>query len=208
MLSDIIAGEEYHMKLVLRLFIVLILIAGIALLAGENAAWAGPAQANDPVGQAVVSNEPALHKDDPGSVKPPPPFVLICKEGVKSVGGVVTLEVKNLAEGYCIIASLRNPAYGLGQFPKDAGKPLAHFTILRVFYHGRLVNDLPTEDGQARLCYAVPPGKTGKLYFHDFYGSRFGRHGKNDWVPLDTTVDNGIACAASQETGAYALMGK
>jgi len=196
------------MKLLFRLFIVLVLVGGIALLAGEKPAVAGPQEGMDSSAQAVPPNGVALHKDDPGSVKPPPPFILVCKDGVKSVGGVATLEVKNLADGYCIMATLRNPAFALGHFPKDIGKPLAHFTILRVFYHGRLVNDLPTEEGQVSLCYAVPPQKTGQIYFHDFYGPRFGRHGRNDWVPLDTTVNNGIACAAAQDTGAYGLFGK
>ncbi len=195
------------MKLVNRLFIVLILVAGIALLAGGKGAWAGPNVDTDPVYQKDVSNGPALDKPDPGSVKPPPAEVTICEEGVKSVGGVSTLEVSNLADGYCIVASLRNHEFAVGHIPDGAGSALAHITLLRVFYHGKLVSELPVEDGQAKICYAMPPGKTGQIYSFDFYGPRFGRPGSRDWVSLDTTVTDGIACAAAQSTGAYALMG-
>ena len=196
------------MKLIIRLFIVLVLVAAIAVLAGGKAAWAGPKLGDGLAPQQVVSNAPALQKPDPGSVKPPPAEVTICEDGVHSVGGVATLEVTNLADGYCIVANLRNHAFAVGHIPQNAGKALAHLTLLRVFYHGKLVSELPEEDGQSRICYAVPPGKTGKLYLYDFYGPRFKRPGSRDWTALDTAVDNGTACAAAQDTGAYALLGK
>jgi hypothetical protein len=196
------------MKLVFRLFIVLVVVGAIALLAGGKAAWAGSKVGSDPVSQKDVSNGPALDKPDPGSVKPPPAEVTICENGVKSVGGVATLDVTNLEEGYCIVASLRNHEFAVGHIPDGAGSALAHITLLRVYYHGKLISELPEEDGQSKICYAVPPGKTGQIYSFDFYGPHFGRPGTRDWVALDTTVTDGIACAAAQSTGAYALMGK
>jgi hypothetical protein len=196
------------MKLIIRLFIVLVLVFGIAVLAGGNVAWAGQKAGNDPVPQNVVSNGPALDKPEPGSVKPPPAEVTICKDGAYSVGGVSTLEVTDLADGYCIVASLRNHAFAVGHIPDGAGSALAHLTLVRVYYHGKLVSELPVGDGQSKLCYAMPPGRTGQIYFYDFYGPQLKRPGSRDWAPLDTTVTDGIACTAAQSTGAYALMGK
>jgi hypothetical protein len=196
------------MKLIFRLIIVFVLVGGIALLASGNVAWAGPKEADHPVAQQAVSNEPALGKPGPGSVKPPPGEVTICENGVYSVGGVSTLEVANLADGYCLVASLMNHAFAVGHIPDNAGKTLANITILRVYYHGKLVSSLPEEDGLSKICYAAPPGKSAQIYTFDYYGPRFHRPGSRDWTPIDTTVTNGIACAAAQDTGAYALMGQ
>jgi hypothetical protein len=60
-----------------------------------------------------------------------------------------------------------------------------------------------------QICYAAPPDKTVQIYFYDFYGPRFGeRTGQPSWEPLETTVENGMACTAVQTSGAYALIGK
>ena len=153
--------------------------------------------------------EAAALRPDPGSVRPPPGDLTFCESGSRSVGGVSTLEVNDLAPGYCIVAFLRNHAFALGRIPDGAGSVLAQITFVRVFYHGRLVYDLPVEDGTMEICYAVPPGKTAQIYFFDFYGPRFGqRQGQPSWEPLETTVSGGMACAAAQTTGAYALIGK
>jgi hypothetical protein len=192
-----------------RILIVFVLVVGIALLAGNHVAWADPAGLEDQAVQPLDENSPAPAKPDPGSVKPPPAELTLCEDGFKSVGGVSTLEVTNLAPGYCLVAFLRNHAFAIGRIPDGAGKVLAHITFLRVFYHGKLVYELPVEDGQVEICYAVPPGKEAQIYFLDFYGPRFGeRTGQPSWEPLETTVDGGMACAAAQTSGSYALIGE
>lgn len=192
-----------------RILIVLVLVTGIALLAGNNVAWADPAGEDLQPAQEEGSYSPALAGRDPGSVKPPPAELTLCKDDKKSVGGVATLEVTDLADGYCLVAFLRNHAFAVGRIPDGAGSVLAHITFLRVFYHGRLAYELPAEDGQVEICYAVPPDKTAELYFFDFYGPRFGeRSGQPAWEPLATTLDGEVACAAAQITGAYALIGE
>jgi hypothetical protein len=173
--------------------------APAALVAGEN-------RLNWDIGMFKRSKGP---DPKPGSVKPPPGDVTFCEDGNWSVGGVSTLEVTDLAPGYCIVAFLRNHAFAVGRIPDGAGKVLANITFLRIFHYGKLVYNLPVEDGQVEVCYAVPPGKTGQIYFFDFYGPRFGeRKGQPTWEPLETTVSGGVACAAAQTTGAYALIGQ
>lgn len=197
------------MRAYVRVSIVITVLLAMILVARNNVAWAGPAagvpQSPDvAIDQSLVSPD----KSDDGTVKPPPPEIVICEEGVHSVGGVSTLEVNNLTPGYCLAAFLRNHAFSLGRIPDGAGEVLAPITFMRVFYHGRPVYELPEEDGQAEICYAIPPGMTGQIYFLNFYGPRFGeRSGQPSWEPLETTVSDGIACAAAQTTGAYALIG-
>ncbi|MEP7133556.1 MAG: SdrD B-like domain-containing protein [Chloroflexota bacterium] len=145
----------------------------------------------------------------PGTVKPPPPFVKACENGVFSVGGAVTLEIKDLKPDYCIEALLWNHAFSVGRIPKDAGKVLAYIGFVRIYHHSRLVHELPAEDGTIKACFAIPLGKQAQIYFLDFYGPRFGnRTGQPSWEKVDTTVENGIACAFVQKSGAYALIGK
>ena len=198
------------MRTYVRVSIVIALLLTMIVVARNNAAWAGPAvgvpQSPD---MAMDQFSASDDRSGDGTVKPPPPEIVICEEGVHSVGGVSTLEVNGLAPGYCLAAFLRNHAFALGRIPDGAGEILAPITFLRVFYHGRLVYELPEEDGQAEICYAVPPGMTAQIYFFDFYGPRFGeRSGQPSWEPLETTVSDGMACAAAQTTGAYALIGK
>jgi hypothetical protein len=187
------------MKLLFRLFIVLVLVGGIALLADGKAAWAGPKTGDAPVSQEVASNGPALDKPDPGSVKPPPDKVKICKNGNFSVGGVSTLRVRKLDRDYCIIASLHNARDLRGSLP-DGARILADVTLFRVMYRGHFVGQLPSEAGDAELCYAVPPGKDATIYLLN--------QGKHTWQPIPTTVKKGTACARVQTSGYYALIGK
>lgn len=192
-----------------RILIVIALVAGIGLLASNRVAWAGRGAEQSQAVQSVGQSAPALAKPEPGSVKPPPAKLTACQDGIHSLGGISTLEITDLAPGYCLAADLWNRAFAVGRIPDGAGKILADITFLRVFYHGELVHDLPVEDGQVQICYAVPPGKTAQIYFFDFYGPRFGEQtGQPAWEPLATTVEGGIACAAAQTTGAYALIGE
>lgn len=149
-------------------------------------------------------------QQDPGTVRPPPSDVTTCQDGYTSVGGVSTLEVNNLASGYCLAAFLRNSNFALGRIPDGAGRALANITFLRFFRFGSLVYNLPDGDGDVQVCYAVPSGITqSQIYFYDFYGPQLGQGGgQRTWEPLETTVTEGIACADAQTSGAYALIGQ
>jgi len=198
-----------NMRKYTRILIVMALVLGILLLARNNAAWAG--FAGDIPQSDPTQDHSAVLPDGtgPGSVKPPPAELSTCEDGVHSVGGTSTLKVTDLAPGYCISAFLRNHAFALGRIPDGAGKVLANITFVRIFQHGKLIRELPEADGQIQICYAVPPGKQGQIYFFDFYGPRFHeRTGQPAWEPLDTTLNDGMACATAQTTGSYALIGK
>ena len=173
--------------------------APVTLAAGENSQmWDA----------GLYTSTALLAAANPGTVKPPPGDITICESGVHSVGGVSTLKVTNLKPGYCIVATLKKNGLAVGRLPDGAGSFLADVTFVRVFYHGKLVSELPTADGQSQICYAAPPGRTVQIYFLDFYGPRFDRPEQRNWVPLETTISGGLACAPAQSSGAYALIGK
>lgn len=148
-------------------------------------------------------------KPEPGTVKPPPSGIVICKDGSHSVGGVAILNIIRLKPNYCLEAFLWNHAFAIGRIPGDAGKVLADVTFLKVYYKNQFIYEVPVQDGNITICYAVPLGKQVQIYFFDFYGPRFKeRTGQPAWEPLLTTVTDGVACAAAQTSGAYALIGK
>jgi hypothetical protein len=197
----------------LRLFIAVAVVLGIALLAKGQVAWA---EQDSSVGSVVDLERgefavlPA--KPDPGSVKPPPGHLSICENGLFSVGGVAILEIKDLKPGYCVEAILWNPMFHFKRYPDGAGSALAHLLFLRIYYQGRLTYDLPFDDGTVEACYAIPPEKQAQFYFYDFYGKRFGTRTEppKSWDLLETRVDtdNKTACAFTQVSGVYSLVGK
>lgn len=197
------------MNKLMRWIILLALLAGVVALAKDQVAWAGPTDELAPASMSRGAAAPALDKPDPGSVKPPPPEIKICEEGVYSVGGVATLQVEELAPGYCLEAFLHNKNFALGRIPQGAGRILANVTFLRVFYLGKFVYEVPPEDGQVEICFAMPPGTQAQVYFYNHYGPRFGQgSGQPAWEPLPTSVKAGLACAPAQTSGAYALIGQ
>lgn len=152
---------------------------------------------------------PRPPKPNPGTVKPPKKGITVCEDGLYPVGGVATINISNLAPGYCLEAFLHNKNYALGRIPPGAGEILANVTFLKVYYQGQFTYEVPPEDGEIEICFAVPPGKEGQIYFYDHYGPRFGQGGGQPaWEPVPTTVTNGIACAPAQTSGAYALIGQ
>jgi hypothetical protein len=182
-----------------RIFIVAALLLGVLLVAGSQTAWAQPKAEEALSSQAQAGSFASLSHKDGGTVKPPPDKVKICKNGNFSVGGVSTLRVRKLARDYCIIASLHDARQLRGSLP-DGARILADATLFRVTYRGHFVGQLPSEAGNAELCYAVPPGKNATIYLLN--------QGKHTWQPIPTTVKKGTACARVQTSGYYALIGK
>jgi hypothetical protein len=146
---------------------------------------------------------------DPGTVKPPPPDINVCVPGSYSLGGVSTVIVNSLAPGYCLHAYLWKHGFAIGQIPDGAGRILAGVTFVEFFYNGSFVHQYTGDPSSVQVCYSAPSG-SGQIYFLNHYGPKFGQpqNGKPGWVPLETTISNGIACAAAQTSGAYALIGK
>jgi hypothetical protein len=158
----------------------------------------------------VESDQPAPLEDiaytlpgsdnDRGTVKPPPDKIKTCKRGTFSIGGGAVIKVKRLAPHYCLIAVLVRRSRTPGSIPAGAGQILSDVTLFQVTYKNHLVKSLPANDGHVELCYAVPPGKTAKIYQLDF--------GKHSWKSLSTTVKHGVACARIRASGVYVLIGK
>lgn len=196
----------------LRFLIASALVLGIVLLAKEGVAWAG--SKNDVnLATNTEQSEPLvfLAGQEPGSVKPPPKEIYICEDGMYSIGGVVVLNIKNLNPSSCIEAVLWNPRFQIKRIPEDAGRALAHMLFLRIYYEGKLIHELPAEDGSIESCYALPPETQGQFYFYNFYGMRFKKltQPPTSWESWETRVDTDkkTVCAFTQFSGVYGLIG-
>ncbi len=195
-----------------RVIIVIILVMGIVLLARNNSASAQLGAALDSSVQSGGQSAMELAKPDPGSVKPPPKKLTVCQNGSYSVGGMVILTITDLKPSYCVEAELWNPNFQIKRLPDGVGAPLSHLLFLRIYFAGHMVYEIPAGDGVVEACYALPPDKQGQFYFYDFYWERFKKHNEapSGWEPLNTRVDTDkkVACAFTQISGVYGLIGK
>ena len=195
-----------------RVMMIIFLVLGTVLLARNSSAWAQPGTKDDSTVQFQGQSAANLSKPDPGSVKPPPKKLTACENGSYSVGGVVILTITDLKPSYCVEAELWNPNFQIKRLPDGVGAPLAHLLFLRIYYAGHMVYEIPAGDGVVEACYALPPEKQGQFYFYDFYWERFKKHDKapSEWDLIDTRVDTDkkIACAFTQTSGVYGLIGK
>jgi hypothetical protein len=169
-------------------------------------AWSITFQARQPAGAAEAlsqshtaregfrQSQVAATASDKGTVKPPPGTVLIPVTGDYSVGGFCVLSV-----------DLTDPAVTLDArliTPLPAGLPntvqrVRQGCLLTYFRSGERISVLPPEDGSTSICFAAPPPKQATVYFQDTYAP------DPEWVPLETTVEAGIACAPANASGTY-----
>ena len=211
------------MKQVMRILIVFALVLVGVLLARNNSVWAGAADDNASIaaqpqvdtslqqGNLVKKRKHKKDHDDhgKGTVKPPHGHIKTCHDGDYSVGGVVILRVINLEDDICLDLELEKNGFAIGRLPKDAGKLLTSRVVKRIYLHNHLQYQFPKPDDRVQTCFAAPPNKEVKIYFFDYYGPRFKeRREQPSWEPLDTTVEDGLACAYTDTSGVYALVGK
>ena len=193
-------------KKYLRVIIVIVVLMGIIVLAKNQVAWAGPATETRQV-SGFGQVQPSVSLNNPGSVQAPSSSHEACEKDVFSVGGAITFEIKDLKPGYCVETDLWDTTFGV--IPEDTGKVLGYKGVIRIYFHGELVYELLAADGSIQACFAIPPEKQALIYFYDSYGQRFEKRTDTpSWETIDTTVDNNIACAFTQKSGVYALIGK
>ncbi len=174
----------------------------ILLLAGDNSL----------VWTAGLYQPTAALEKQPGSVQTPPGTAIsLCVRGNYSLGGVSVVAIDELPNKYCVRVFLWHPVVDIGPIPENAGDMLSDVTFQEIYNQDFFLPQVDAADQpqKIKVCYAVPLGKSGQIYFLDFYNSHFEQQAGNaKWVPLETTVENGIACAAAESSGGYSLIGK
>lgn len=187
-----------------RVLILISVLLGTIGLAQHQAAWAGSSPRDEQPGPLDALSPAALQEEDSeldrgGTVKPPYHKERICKRGTYSLRGVSVVRVRRLAHDYCLTAALRKRNKDKGTIPAGAGRLLADVTDIQFFHRRHRIGVLPESKGIVEICYALPPGKHGQIYFRGY--------GEKDWQPLITTFVKRAACAPAQVSGSYALIG-
>ena len=180
----------------LRIGVAIIFVLGVLLLARGQMAWAGglPVWNSGAVGQNPAAAN-AVAPDAPGTVKPPPVVVPpISGAGTYSVGGVCTIEVISLAADVSVHAVLL-PLNTVGKQPDEVARLLAGVCQVNYVKSGAGLTDLAPADGSVKICFSAIPTTTDKIYVY----------ADKTWTALDTTVENGLACAFATKTGRYVL---
>lgn len=195
------------MNRVMRLLIVLVLSGGIFLAAQGGSVWAGSTGAS-PSAALAGNIDPALAFSNAaaGTVQPPSNSIFITEDGHYSVGGICTIQVTGLADGYGLKAYTINRSQ-LGPLPGEAIRILSGTCFLQYYELDprAALSQLPADAGNATICFAhIPPNKLGQIYSYDLVGRM--------WSPLATFVERispsnrNIACASALQSQAYALL--
>jgi hypothetical protein len=205
----------------IRIFIVIIAVLGVAILARNNAARAANPAAESKLSLqdgAEPSIAPANDKDCEkekgkdkdkckGTVKPPPGLVIpVTGGGTYAVGGVCTMAIAYNIAGLSDLLSLEVPVEKSSSvpFPESDGK--IHLPGCHILHYqsGELMTEMSEESGTWTICFAAQPNKTTTIYYYLDTGETI----IPIWIPLETTVQNGIACASAYTSGVYAPASK
>jgi hypothetical protein len=190
----------------IRLMIMISLVLGIAFVAQNRVAWAN--QSSEPSlsasgddEQSVVAAKPDDCKDKnknkdkcKGTVKPPPKDLTIPVTGEYSVGGFCTLSIVFNDPAITMDASLKEP---LPRDLPDKVYKVRQGCLLTYYSSNQRIPELSSNSGSATICFAATPKKQMVVYFYNMYADN------PTWVSLETTVQNGIACAAANKSGVY-----
>lgn len=199
---------------IIRILIAVIVILSFVLLARSGAAWAANPGADSASLQSAVQpgkskpcfdehgkkrdcedddneaddedDEDGDDDDDDGTVKPPSHRIKVCKLGTFSVGGVATIQIKQLRRGDCVIAFTV-------PYDPDDDPPLPPNTSVLTDI---LELKLPKKNALVKLCFAAPPGKKVGIYTFS--------HG--EWKSVSTGVKNGVICTETAKSGSFILL--
>jgi hypothetical protein len=188
----------------IRVLIAILVVLSIVLLARDQVAKAQPDTSLHAKDQGSVllhrdecgkdkdkkdrDKDKCKDKDGPhGSVLPPDDDIEVCQRGSYSVGGVATLDIKNLRGEGCLTAHTSSPT-DVTPLPVASGTALSDVIALT----------LPTRGAILKICFAVPPGEQARIYSSS----------SGSWRAVRTQVKNGIACAEVKNSGNYTLVGQ
>jgi hypothetical protein len=184
----------------LRIMLVVGLVAIVTWLASNSVAWAGFASTTT-ASIASDSVNPALGSRvaDRGTVKPPPPALVIRGAGSFSAGGFCLIKVEFLSPEF-IIEVERSYYSGFGQ-PLPVPDGIFLSAVCHLQYHTTLgvhVPEIAPDQGSVQICFAAIPNRVGDIFVYT----------PPIWTELGTIVDSLLACAPANLSGYYVRRGK
>ena len=147
-----------------------------------------------------------------GSVVTPPTSTIISQSGAYSAGGICTLYVEYFVPDLANELHVEDDIEISQNVPYPDNEGLLYLPGCHVFHYvkSNLVKDVnvTTEQGEWKICFAAIPDKKTTIYFY-YAKDELPESALPDWKPLETTIENGMACAPfTEHTGVYAPTGK
>ncbi len=193
------------MKKVIQFVVVLLSIVAILWIARNNPVWARQSPSSSV--QGVTVNKPAEAQGVPAdpigeetiALSPQAGTVSISQAGVYYVGGLCLLDISyNLSSGLRDEVDMDVPLEeSLQVLTADEGKlylPGCHLVHYKL---DQVVSDVSQDDGSWNVCFAERPDETLAVYYYP-------DESPTNWIALETTHENGLACAPAMFTGEYA----
>lgn len=182
------------MNFKIRYVIVFVLLAGILLLAGIQAAGAGVSPNDNEEQHQLQSNvSNSIDAGKPGTINPPSAEVVITESGTYTIGGFCNYTVEFLAPDISVHVSLERP------LPRPLpDKVHAVRQGCRVTYYqrpdGTRIDELTADMGTSKICFADIPNQKNTVYFLNIYSA------DPAWGPATGTD---AACSAAGLSGVY-----
>ncbi len=191
-----------------RVIIALALVLGVAILAKDNIAWAGP---NSDVDSSVSPQDnpspPLAPLGKPGSVKPPRyRLVIPVTGGTFPIGGICTFTAQYNISGLVDVVFVEEQIEQSRSIPFPEANGVMHLPGCHVLHYKleKVMTETALADGSWTICFAARPEETTTIHYYldDLETIT------PPWIPLETTVVNGIACAPANYSGVYAPASK
>ena len=142
-----------------------------------------------------------------GSVVVPPSEVIISGSGTYSAGGICSAIIKYYIPGLGDNLHVQFPTEDTHIIPFPDNEDLLYLPGCHFLHYrdGEVKKTMTREEGEWEICFAAIPGKEMTLYYY--------RDDNTDinppWTALETTNENGLACAPLADFSAvYAPAGK
>jgi hypothetical protein len=132
-----------------------------------------------------------------GSVVAPPKKVTILTSGTYSVGGICTIEalykIKGLSDTVEVEFGNDHLTEETLKVPSDVVKGVFYFPGCHVLHYldAKIQDQMTSDQGDWRICFAAIPDKIMTIYYYQDDLTDI----LPPWKALDTTTENGKACA-------------
>jgi hypothetical protein len=149
----------------------------------------------------------------PGSILPPSNSTVITHSGSYSVGGICSLIVEYKKDNIEDHVHVQDPFNEDPvdwdtnlPFPTENGLLFQPGCHVLHYEDGEIVRweQTTNEDGKWTICFAARPDKEMTIYYYLGDLTEYA----SPWIPLETTVEYGRACAPAQYTGMYTPGGR
>lgn len=179
------------MNKVLKFLVVIALLLTVVGIAKYGTAWASPQPA---------SAKPAVAQPVAGNDLMPPLEITITGSGIYNIGGICTLDVVYTASTLQDKADAEVPLTETSKVPFTGLEKLAAPGCHIVHYkNGQIAREMSATDGNWKVCFGANQDLKTRIYYYLDNPA----NGTKAWIPLDTSIENGYACASALFTGVY-----